>query len=135
MIPNIVASLEDVLAPVGEPKSPVVGLQVGDWDENLPAVTGAIANAGFAVSINPAGVVSTEAAVNGIVTPDEVPDGVQPQAMFIYKGKPEDASESIPIIVADNGKVQVSVEGKMKELAEFLGQLRDPDYVNDHEYR
>lgn len=135
MLANIVASLEDVLAPAGEPASPIVGLQVSDWDENVGAITGAITKEGFAVSLNPKGVVALEAANNGIVTPDEVPRGIPGAAMFVYKGEPEDASEAIPIFVADNGKVQVSVEGKMKELAEFLGQLRDPDYVNDHEYR
>ncbi|MNI85704.1 hypothetical protein D3C73_1427250 [compost metagenome] len=67
---------------------------------------------------------------------DPEPDGREPAMIFYYKGVPEDGSEGIPVLVAEDGKVKVSVEGRMKELAEHLGLLEDPDNDSgDHEYR
>jgi hypothetical protein len=72
------------------------------------------------------------------VKEDPVPNGQEPQVLFYYKGKPEDVTDSIPVLVADNGNVKVSVEGKMKELAEYMGMIEDADNANsegDHEFR
>lgn len=134
---NIFASLEETLSPAGEPKAPVIGLMVEDWDENVTDVAGKLVNMGYAVNTIPKGVAySAESSVNGIVTEDPVPHGQEPQILFYYKGKPEDAQEGIPILVAEDGKVKVSVEGKMKELAEYLGMIEDADNdTSDHEYR
>lgn len=134
---NIFASLEETLSPVGEPKAPVVGMRVEDWDENLSKVTGALVDLGYAVQTIPkTGTVSMEESNNGIVTADAVPDSATPQVLFYYKGKPEDAAEGIPILVAEDGNVKVSVEGKMKELAEYMGMIEDADNdTSDHEYR
>lgn len=134
---NIFASLEETLSPVGEPKAPVVGLMIEDWDENVTDVAGKLVNLGYAVQTIPKGVAySAESFVNGIVKEDPVPKGQVPQVLFYYKGKPEDVSDGIPVLVAVDGNVKVSVEGKMKELAEYLGMIKDADDDNsDHEYR
>lgn len=132
---NIFASLEEVLSPHGEPKGPVVGLMVQDWDENVTDVAGSLVNLGYAVKTIPGTKVSNEDSNNGIVTPDHVEQGHEPQILFYYKGVPEDAREGIPVLVAEDGKVKVSIEGKMKELAEYMGMLRDADDKSDHEYR
>lgn len=134
---NIFASLEETLSPVGEPKAPVIGMMVEDWDENVQDTAGKLVNMGYAVQTIPSGVsYSGEAANNGIVTADPVPHGQEPQVLFYYKGKPEDASEGIPVLVVEDGNVKVSVEGKMKELAEYLGMIKDADDdTSDHEYR
>lgn len=134
---NIFASLEETLSPHGEPKAPVVGLMIEDWDENVTDVAGKLVNMGYAVNTIPKGVAySSESANNGIVEPDPIPKGQAPEILFYYKGKPENAQEGIPVLVAEDGNVKVSVEGKMKELAEYLGMIKDADNDNsDHEYR
>lgn len=136
---NIFASLEETLSPHGEPKAPIVGLMVEDWDENVQDAAGALVNLGYAVQTIPkTQSYSAESFVNGIVKEDPVPDGQVPQVLFYYKGKPEDVTDSIPVLVADNGNVKVSVEGKMKELAEYMGMIEDADNANsegDHEFR
>lgn len=134
---NIFASLEETLSPVGEPKAPVIGMMVQDWDENVQDTAGKLVNMGYAVQTIPSGVsYSGEAANNGIVTEDPVPRGQEPQVLFYYKGKPDDASEGIPILVVEDGNVKVSIEGKMKELAEYMGMIKDADDdTSDHEYR
>ncbi|MNR98610.1 hypothetical protein D3C72_298200 [compost metagenome] len=134
---NIFASLEETLSPVGEPKAPVVGLMIEDWDENVTDVAGKLVDMGYAVQTIPKGVsYSGESANNGIVEADPVPKGQVPQVLFYYKGKPEDASDGIPVLVAEDGNVKVSVEGKMKELAEYMGMIKDADDdTSDHEYR
>ncbi|MNZ13947.1 hypothetical protein D3C78_308570 [compost metagenome] len=134
---NIFASLEDVLSPVGESKTPVVGLLVQDWDENLKGVAEQVVDLGYGVQLIPTGgKAAMEDLPNGIVTPDPIIPGHQPQVLFYYKGKPEDASEELPVLVVDSGKVQVTLEGRVKELAEYLGLLEDADNdPRDHEYR
>lgn len=134
---NVFASLEETLSPHGEPKAPVVGMMIEDWDENVQDTAGKIVNLGYAVNLIPKGVsYSGESSVNGIVKEDPVPDGQEPQVLFYYKGKPEDAQEGIPVLIAEDGNVKVSVEGKVKELAEYLGMIKDADDdTSDHEYR
>lgn len=140
---NLFASLEDILAPIGEPKSPVVGLMVEDWDENLGAAAGQLVDEGYAVKIMdhgqvlPMGKPSQEqnASDNGIVPDNEIPHDPEPQVLFYYKGVPEDASQGIPILVAEDGKVQVSHEGQMSELRDYLRTVHGKGSDGDHEYR
>jgi len=131
---NLFASLEELLAPVGEPAAPLVGLMVEDWDENVSGVTGAIVELGYNVQVLPGRQVSQEqdASDNGMVPENEYVSGADPQVLFYYKGKPEDVSDEIPVLIVEQGKVKVSQEGKMKELAEYLGLL---DNEGEHEYR
>ncbi|QTH80318.1 hypothetical protein PA10_00118 [Pseudomonas phage pPa_SNUABM_DT01] len=160
---NLFVSLEEVLSPIGEPKAPTVGLLVQDWDENVTGVAEQVVNLGYGVQLIPAGAkyspegighttmtksakektpqsISERREDHGDEGDNDVPDPRnfphQPQVLFYYKGKPEDAAEGIPVLVAEDGKVKVSVEGRVKELAEYLGMLEENDNdPGDHEYR
>ncbi|MCY1290956.1 hypothetical protein D9M68_20270 [compost metagenome] len=134
---NPFVSLEEALNPIGTDKAPDVGLLVHDWDENVNDVAAQIYNAGRSVTIIPtsSATSSMESSVNGIIKEDKIHMGVMPATLFYYKGLPEDAQEGIPVLTVENGKVQVSHEGRVKELAEALGLLEDRDDTGDHEYR
>jgi len=136
---NYFASLEDILSPIGEPKAPIVGLLVQDWDENVTLTAGRIAELGYAAQVLPLGAqVSQEqnASNNGIVPDNEVTRGPQPQVLFYYKGKPENAAEGIPVLVINEGKVKVSIEERLIELREHLTAIGvNPRVDGDHEFR
>lgn len=133
---NLFASLEDILAPAGEPKAPQVGIMVQDWDENLMQAAGQIVDLGYTVTVWPQhAIVSTEAqdaSNNGIVPESQVTTGHIPQTLYYYKGKPEDAAEEIPVLVVEEGKVKVSTEAGLIDLVEHFKPVRDD---GDHEYR
>lgn len=125
---NVFISLEDVLSPGGESKAPAIGMMVHDWDENVSDMAGKIVDLGYTVSAIPSGLsYSGESSVNGIVEEDPVPKGRKPLSMFYYKGKPKDVVDDIPVLTLEDGKVMVSTEGRVKELAEHLGMLADDD--------
>jgi hypothetical protein len=136
---NYFASLEDILSPIGEPKAPIVGLLVQDWDENVTLTAGRIAELGYAAQVLPLGAqVSQEqnASNNGIVPDNEVTRDPQPQVLFYYKGKPENAAEGIPVLVINEGKVKVSIEERLIELREHLTAIGvNPRVDGDHEFR
>lgn len=136
---NPFVSLEHALNPITPDKAPDVGLLVQDWDENVDNVAEQIIRTGKSLMIIPVNsAVSTESQENGIVLEDPIPDAALPDTLFYYKGLPPDASEGIPVLTVEEGKVKVSHEGRVKELAEALGLLKDDDDVNDpgdHEYR
>ncbi len=124
---NITVSLEEVLAPVGESSAPEVGLMIGDWDENTWGVIDQIVTTGHSVRIVSSSREVTMESINPLTKinePDDAEPQDDPQVIFYYKGKGPDAVlEGIPVLTVMEGKVQVSHEGRMKELAEFLGML------------
>lgn len=128
---NPFVSLEDILSPHGEPKAPVIGLMVEDWDVNLKQDVEHLVNLGHSVMILP-----INTSVEGFIGDgnpmgyDKVVGEHEPQVLFYYKGRPEDASESIPVLMVEEGRVKVDMEGRMKELAEVLGLLEDSDHVD-----
>lgn len=135
---NPFVSLENALNPITPDKAPDVGLLVHDWDENVNDAAAQIYNSGRSVTIIPtsSATASMETSVNGIIKEDPIHLGVMPATLFYYKGLPENAIEGIPVLTVENGKVQVSHEGRVKELAEALGLLDEEDmHANDHEYR
>ena len=71
MTMNIFASLEDVLSPVGEPKAPVVGMMVDDWDENTQDALGKLVNMGYAVNVNPTNVTYSHEDIGSGIIEDE----------------------------------------------------------------
>jgi len=137
---NVFASLEEVLSPGGDAKSPSIGLVVEDWDENLTGVVGQIVSLGRNVQLLPANTLSMEDEPNGIIENEPVIPGHAGSTLFYYKGVPKDMAEGIPILIIDDAKVKVSHEGRVKELAEYLGLLDDDkiddvSVMTDHEYR
>lgn len=135
MVMNLFASLEDILSPVGEPKAPVVGLVVNDWDENVMQVAGQFIESGRNVLFMPGhtAVVSQEqdAGNNGLIPERDIVTGRIPQSLYYYKGRPEDASEEIPVLVVEEGKVKVQTDEGIVSLEEHLARLDE----GDHEYR
>ncbi len=134
---NLFVSLENILAPIGDQEAPQVGLLVEDWDENLMPTVGQFVDLGYSIHVIPLSSTSVES-INPLTLIDEQPlePASHPQVLFYYKGKPEDSQDEIPVLVAAEGKVQVSHEGRMKELAEYLGLLNDDRVrITDHEYR
>jgi len=133
---NVFVSLEDVLAPIGESKAPVVGMQVGDWDDSFMSTVNQIVDLGYAIKVIPTGSAVSAEALNPLTKVMEPDDGEpmsEPQVVFYYKGKgAEDILEGIPVLTVSEGKVQVSHEGRVKELAEYLGMLdhEGPDDEN-----
>lgn len=142
---NFLVSLEQVLSPGGEPKSPTVGLLIQDWDENVTGVADKIIELGHNVLLIPNGGdrPSNEDLLGNFIgngqpqgMVDDKPHHVEPQVLYYYKGLPDDATEGIPVLTVEEGKVKVSHEGRVKELAEALGMLDDDDdRMSDHEYR
>ncbi len=132
---NLFASLEDILSPVGEPKAPVVGLVVNDWDENVMQAAGQFIESGRNVLFMPGhtAVVSQEqdAGNNGLIPERDIVTGRIPQSLYYYKGRPEDASEEIPVLVVEEGKVKVQTDEGIVSLEEHLARLDE----GDHEYR
>lgn len=142
---NLFVSFEQALTPVGEPSAPKVGLLVSDFDANLGAAVSQLTDAGRTVELIPLVDGVRPAMEDDLYKGDYTGNGqpaameegahVEPQTLFYYKGKPEDANEGIPVLMVMDGKVQVSHEGRVKELAEALGMLDDDDRQHDHEYR
>jgi hypothetical protein len=126
---NLFASLEDILAPAGEPKAPQVGIMVQDWDENLMQAAGQIVDLGYNVTVWPQhAIVSVEAqdaSNNGIVPESQVTPGHTPQTLYYYKGKPENVAEHLPVLVVEEGKVKVSTEDGLVDLEEHFKTVRD----------
>jgi hypothetical protein len=134
---NPFVSLENALNPITPDKAPDVGLLVHDWDENVNDAAAQIIEAGRSVVIIPtsSATPSMEEEANGVIGFDIVPHGIMPSTLFYYKGLPEDLQEGIPVLSVEAGKVRVTQEGRVKELAEALGLLEDNDNATDHEYR
>ena len=133
---NPFASLESILSPQGEPEAPSIGLLVEDWDENLRHDVQQIVDTGYQVVVIPTGTTSMESddeeqmGTGEPVSTIEL-DHHEPQVLFYYKGKPENAAEGIPVLIVEEGKVKVDMEGRVKELAEHLGLLDEEfDYVD-----
>ena len=137
---NPFASLESILSPQGEPEAPSIGLLVEDWDENLRHDVQQIVDTGYQVVVIPTSSTSMEvksADEEQMGTGDPVSmielDHHEPRVLFYYKGKPENAAEGIPVLIVEEGKVKVDMEGRVKELAEHLGLLDEEfDYVDRH---
>lgn len=133
---NPFASLESILSPQGEPEAPSIGLMVEDWDANLRHDLQQIVDTGYQVVVIPIGSTSLEelsdnTIVNGVDYSAPKVANEDPQVLFYYKGKPENAAEGIPVLIVEEGKVKVDMEGRVKELAEHLGLLDEEfDYVD-----
>lgn len=138
MVMNLFASLEDILSPVGEPKAPVVGLIVNDWDENVMQAAGQFIESGrnvlFMPGHNPVVSQEQDAGTNGMIPERDIITGRIPTSLYYYKGRPEDASEEIPVLVVEEGRVKVSTEGGMVDLTEHLTVYTGRG-DGDHEFR
>lgn len=146
---NLFVSFEDAVAPIATGVSPSVGLIVQDVDQDLALAVNQIINTtGKAVQLIPGP--EFKAAMEARIqdeedTEIEIGDGSpypmmdpsegKPMSLFYYKGVPEDVTHGIPVLHVEDGKVKVSHEGRVKELAEALGLLDDDDQIGDHEYR
>lgn len=132
---NLFASLEDILSPAGEPKAPVVGLVVNDWDENVMQAAGQFIESGrnvlFMPGHNPVVSQEQDAGTNGMIPERDIITGRIPTSLYYYKGRPEDASEEIPVLVVEEGKVKVQTDEGVVSLEEHLSRLDE----GDHEYR
>lgn len=106
---NIFASLEDVLAPVGEPEAPIVGMMVEDWDENTQDALGKLVNMGYAVNVNSPNVTySHESIGSGIIEDEPVPKSNQVITVY-YKNKPCDVTNNVPVITYEDDAFMLSI--------------------------
>lgn len=112
MTMNIFASLEDVLSPVGEPKAPVVGMMVDDWDENTQDALGKLVNMGYAVNVNPTNVTySHEDIGSGIIEDEIVPRSKQVITVY-YKNKPQNVIDNTPVITYEDNAFMLSINDR-----------------------